>query len=1089
MNYSELMGSGPLNIQILEQAVLTIYGGNMHRPPQEMKSAQEILTALQDDNESWKRTKEILDQTQFQEVKYFALQILEKAVKLKWNVMHENERNGLKGYILSSILNMSDTKDGLHSNSLALPKYNQVLVEIVKQEWPQNWDFINELIDASKRNQFICENNIQILKLLSEDIFDFAMNNMVAEKIDTLRSKFKSQFSEIYYLCEFVLEKASEETLVIATLQIMQKLLPWIPSEYIMDTNFLGLLVSKFMPVPFFRNDVVACLAMVADIKEKKYNHQFGTMFTQFIDVLSSNIMPVESNFVNRFNLNPYERVFIIRVAIFLATFLKNHRAILEGSQWENYIVTGHKYLLEFSNIKDKELLQTWLEYFNHLASELYKCKKENYTPNQGLVLQNDASRVSRYSELLNQVRIVVVENMVKPEEVIIVENELGVLEKQRYKQVEIIDIYRKMRGTLIYLTNLDPNDMQNVLVGRLQFVAEKEWSWESLNTTCWAVGAISGAMSDSDEERFLVSVIRLLLHLCSNKNGKENKAVVASNIMHVVGQYPRFLQAHWRFLKTVLTKLFEFMHELFPGVREMACETFLKLTRSCKSNFVQHIRGETLFINLVLENLPSLISNLEPYHTCTFYEAVGQMIDGSKDKREKRKWLAKLFDRPNNTWKKIIHNWKRNPAHLEELECTQELLHLLKLNVAVARSTGHDFSSQLETIFKSGILDFYVAYSQAISREISVKGPSAAHHVHVLYMRDTKREMLHLVEVYIKNSKENKASAVIERFIKPLLHATLLDYGESVPDAKDHGVICLFNSSLKKFKEHMRPHMPVIMETILTHTVPIVNKDMVSFPEHRRELFQFIRSVTKYCIGAYGDMPPFHFDTVMNCILWAVQHHERTLYETGLMTLVDIVRNVKNMGDFASHFYAHYYIPIIIHTFQGITDTFHMSGFRHHVSILHMIFKDVALNQVRVQLLDENKKPHNFRSNVDFVRQFCINSLRNELPNVAEQKIVNFLDLILRLSSSGSENKIVNPVRDFLVEIKEFSFSPEQKSLYYEQQDHRHQMRANEERNVPGMMGPTLTNPHVVPEQSDMSTYQDAPSIIPQIMVNHHHA
>ena len=41
-------------------------------------------------------------------------------------------------------------------------------------------------------------------------------------------------------------------------------------------------------------------------------------------------------------------------------------------------------------------------------------------------------------------------------------------------------------------------------------------------------------------------------------KRGKDHKAVIASNIMYVVGQYPRFLRDHWRFLKTVVNKLFE---------------------------------------------------------------------------------------------------------------------------------------------------------------------------------------------------------------------------------------------------------------------------------------------------------------------------------------------------------------------------------------------------------------------------------------------------------------------------------------------------------------------------------------------------
>lgn len=48
------------------------------------------------------------------------------------------------------------------------------------------------------------------------------------------------------------------------------------------------------------------------------------------------------------------------------------------------------------------------------------------------------------------------------------------------------------------------------------------------------------------------------------------------------MGQYPRFLRAqkHWKFLRTVVTKLFEFMHEKHPGVQDMACDTFLKIAQ-----------------------------------------------------------------------------------------------------------------------------------------------------------------------------------------------------------------------------------------------------------------------------------------------------------------------------------------------------------------------------------------------------------------------------------------------------------------------------------------------------------------------------
>ena len=78
------------------------------------------------------------------------------------------------------------------------------------------------------------------------------------------------------------------------------------------------------------------------------------------------------------------------------------------------------------------------------------------------------------------------------------------------------------------------------------------------------------------------------MLSLCESKRGKDNKAVVASNIMYVVGQFPIFLERHWKFLKTVVKKLFEFMHEPHPGIKDMSCDTFLKI---CQRTGVQFIR------------------------------------------------------------------------------------------------------------------------------------------------------------------------------------------------------------------------------------------------------------------------------------------------------------------------------------------------------------------------------------------------------------------------------------------------------------------------------------------------------------------
>lgn len=53
------------------------------------------------------------------------------------------------------------------------------------------------------------------------------------------------------------------------------------------------------------------------------------------------------------------------------------------------------------------------------------------------------------------------------------------------------------MRELLVYLTHLDVLDTENILTEKLsKQVDGSEWSWGNLNTLCWAIGSISGAMS-----------------------------------------------------------------------------------------------------------------------------------------------------------------------------------------------------------------------------------------------------------------------------------------------------------------------------------------------------------------------------------------------------------------------------------------------------------------------------------------------------------------------------------------------------------------------------------------------------------------
>jgi exportin-1 len=173
-------------------------------------------------------------------------------------------------------------------------------VQIVKQEWPHNWpSFISDIVNASKTNETLCENNMIILKLLSEEVFDFSRDEMTSAKAKRLKESFNADFSLIFQLCEYIMANSTKVSLLVCTFQTLLKFLNWIPLGYIFETQLVKTLVYKFLPQPAFRNDVLACLTEIGSLDMgtiyesltgdigAAYDGHFETLFTEVATAIS----------------------------------------------------------------------------------------------------------------------------------------------------------------------------------------------------------------------------------------------------------------------------------------------------------------------------------------------------------------------------------------------------------------------------------------------------------------------------------------------------------------------------------------------------------------------------------------------------------------------------------------------------------------------------------------------------------------------------------------------------------------------------------------------------------------------------------
>mmetsp|Transcript_28673 Transcript_28673/g.50801 ORF Transcript_28673/g.50801 Transcript_28673/m.50801 type:complete len:1083 (+) Transcript_28673:184-3432(+) len=1035
--------------------------------------ANKSLMQLQESPELWQMADSIIEQSQNPNSRFFGLQVLDDAIKTRWKILPQEQKEGIKNYVVGKIIKMSSEEASMTREKVFIGKLNLTLVEILKQEWPHNWpSFIGDLVGSSKSSEILCENNMQILKLLSEEVFDFSRDQMVTEKVKRMKESLNGEFSQIFQLCEFVLEHSQRPSLLRVTLQTLQRFLTWIPLGFIFQTNLIDVLLNKFFPEPLFRNDALDCLTEIGTLQdlEPQYDPLFRQLFVTFLQRLGDIFTP-ETDLRPPFTYGSEEdRLFIQKLALFLSGFFKAHLKVLEVQDSEQALIAGMFYLVRVSEVQDTEIFRICLEAWHMLAEDLYKTDHGSASfydasaNSRILNLNGNSSGSSRkfvYSPVLTGVRQVMIANMAKPEEVLIVEDENGDIVRETTKDTDVIAQYKTMRDTLVYLTHLNCEDTESIMLSKLSEQVEgTNWSWNNLNTLCWAIGSISGAMSEDEEKRFLVTVIKDLLGLCEQKRGKDNKAVVASNIMYVVGQYPRFLKAHWKFLKTVVNKLFEFMHESHPGVQDMAFDTFLKISTKCKRKFVTLQADESVpFICELVESLPSIISDLEPHQVQAFYEAVGCMLNdkGPSISIDRQVLQAKLMEMPNRTWRVIMDQAQANVENLVDPATIKEIIKILKTNNRLCRSVGGLFTYQLQTFFMD-MLNVYRVYSERISAAVAQQGAIATQMSLVRTMRSAKKEVLRLLITFIDKSgpPEAEPMAVAKGFIPPVLDPILGDYKRNIAGARDPEVLTLFATVVEKLKSNVVDEVPRIMEAIFECTLEMITKNFEDYPEHRIRFFEFLKAINQYCFPALFNIPPEHQKLVVHAVVWAMKHTERNISDTGLDILHELLQNVGRTPNVAQAFYQQYLLSLIQDVFAVMTDRLHKSGFKMHATLLRLMFHLVQANQVTVPLFDPSTQPPG-QTNPAFLREYISNLLITSFPNLNKMQVSKFVDGMFDIKMDLPTFK--THLRDFLIELKEFS-AEDNSALFMEEKERERQaaeQAAMAQRSaVPGMLKPS---------------------------------
>ena len=522
-----------------------------------------MLRRLSENVDAWQKAPEIVEAATNDNSRFFALKLMEDCIRTRWNALPAEQRAAVKEYVVQRILQLSKDESSMTAHRVVVGKLNQLLVEVLKHEWPHNWPtFITELTGSSKGSQTLCENNMQILKLMSEEIFECAEEKMTSTKTATLKESMHGEFAKVFDLCTFILQNAKKDSLISVTLECLQRFIGWVQHGFVFETKLIEVLINKFLPAGSTSIGVatIGCLTEVVALPNlaPSYGPRIQYLFGAFMQKLVELLPPTTDMKGAYARGSMIQQFFVQKVGLFLTTTFKKHLPILETPLREQVLV-GMNYLVGISLVDEIEIFKDCIEFWNlfswnlkqeadtalgmHLsgaggmgmlqlgsgagreppfgggaagggaagdawasmAGGLASGRGARPAPaSKGAASSNE--RVRMYNDrILSAVRLVMVTKMARPEEILIEEDDSGMIVRTTVRDTDAIELYKVMRETIVFLTHLDVENMENIMMDKLsKQVNGKEWSWNNLNRLCvWCRTTVAGVRAERGAERY----------------------------------------------------------------------------------------------------------------------------------------------------------------------------------------------------------------------------------------------------------------------------------------------------------------------------------------------------------------------------------------------------------------------------------------------------------------------------------------------------------------------------------------------------------------------------------------------------------
>lgn len=955
----------------------------------------------------------------------------------------------IKDFTAGYIFKLVEANDKMKKTLLS--KANSILVEIIKKEWNGTWkSAIKDIVQSSYQSQDICENNLLILKELSQDIFDFSKNSIVKAEVVQLKTNFGNEFMAVYEVCDFVTKSFLKDSsqvkgsLIKACLETMQSFLSWMPSFYILMTDLIENVLVNFLSHKRYLLTTLKCFEEIFNLdvqgegeqlEKAKSKMVFG--FGLFLEKIAThyntnknfeNERQVLISMKNLKELNFFE-MFCQNYAMTLHAFYSNHLQWVEEFAIRNeklgtiieYLEIGLQYMGILTEVSNSAILKTccdfWYFYTNYYTTVIKKNRESHM--NQALNLgQSNIDVIQNKlidSNGSHQGMFNLVTQTPKPLEVLIIIDDDGIPRTETVSNTASSSMYELVKKIFINYTIINWTSLKKIFNYKLdQMMASKGFEYEKLNSLCWSCGCIADTLKIEEERTFYIKIVRMLLQFVSQSTHINDKAIIASNIMHIVSQYKRFLEMNDDYLKTVIKKLFEFVHEKFEGVKEMACNTFLKVCQQVKHqliafNDIDENGKEIPYISNIIRNINKHTEDLGILQKIQFFESAATIISACPDNAAKSQLVFELMTSIDHHWFEIIKQLN-NFDFISNIDRATDICFFLKVNERVCFAVGQSYSNYFNHSM-SEIQNIYKQYSNLIMNDLQNNGENGLKLLTVRKYRAVRKDILHLLSTFVSVTEDNK---FFIHSYSSLLIMTLENYNSDIPEIREAEVLEFLSKSIEILQGDIINEISELIPHILNSVLPMITKDFSSFPEHRANFFVLVQTMVKNCFQVFFQIPPDTFKTIIDCVIWAIKHELPNIYEIGLDTLNCILENVSKQPQFAEDFFKFYYISILNDILFVLLDGLHTNGFNKQCKTLYILIK--RLNQQQSQIFDE-------KDNKIAAFNHMLKLMSENFPNLASSDHNRLIKEIFE-SSVKAEKDFRASLRDYLISLNLYTKS-----------------------------------------------------------------